>query len=126
MKKTPPSKSSKVESPEMLPEYDFDYSQALPNRFAGKISEERLVVVLDPEVSQVFTTAESVKAVLRALVAALPNGAKRKVRGAAELKILNASKFLRHAVLESIQAKMALLFVEDKHGKLASLHSFGL
>lgn len=81
MKKTPVSKSSKVESSEMLPEYDFDYSKARPNRFAGKISEERLVVVLDPEVSQVFTTAESVNAVLRALVAALPNGAKRKVGG---------------------------------------------
>lgn len=81
MKKTSVSKSSKVESPEMLPEYDFDYSKARPNRFAGKISEERLVVVLDPEVSQVFTTAESVNAVLRALVAALPNGAKRKVGG---------------------------------------------
>lgn len=79
MKKTSISKSSKVESPDMLPEYDFDYSKARPNRFAGKISEERLVVVLDPEVSQVFTTAESVNAVLRALVAALPNGAKRKV-----------------------------------------------
>lgn len=81
MKKTSRSKSSKVESPEMLPEYDFDYSKARPNRFAGKISEERLVVIVDPEVSQVFTTAESVNAVLRALVAALPNEAKRKVGG---------------------------------------------
>ncbi|MBP6823714.1 MAG: hypothetical protein KA368_19345 [Acidobacteria bacterium] len=81
MKKTSVSKSSKVEPPEMLPEYDFDYSKARPNRFAGKISEEWLVVVLAPEVSQVFTTAESVNAVLRALVAALPNGATRKARG---------------------------------------------
>ena len=80
MKKTPASKSGKVESREMLPEYDFDYSKARPNRFAGKISEERLVVVLDPEVSQVFTTAESVNAVLRALVAALPNETKRKAK----------------------------------------------
>lgn len=61
----------------MLLEYQFDYSQARPNRFAGKISEERLIVVLDPEVSKVFTTAESVNAVLRALVAALPNTAKQ-------------------------------------------------
>lgn len=77
MKKTSVSKSSKVESQDMLPEYDFDYSKARPNRFAGKISEERLVVALDPEVSKVFTTAESVNAVLRALVAALPKTAKQ-------------------------------------------------
>lgn len=77
MKKTSVSKSGKDESSDMLPEYRFDYSQARPNRFAGKISDERLVVVLDPEVSKVFTTAESVNAVLRALVAALPNTAKQ-------------------------------------------------
>ena len=50
-------------SPDMLPEYHFDYSQARPNRFAGRISEERVVVVLDPEVSQVFPTLEAVKIV---------------------------------------------------------------
>jgi len=36
----------------MLPEYDFDYGKAKPNRFAGRISKERVVVVLDPEVSK--------------------------------------------------------------------------
>ena len=64
----------------MLPEYDFDYSKARPNRFAGKISEERLVVLLDPEVSQIFTTPEAVNTVLRALVTALPKVAKQQVR----------------------------------------------
>ena len=78
MKKMSTSKSRTVEPPEMLPEYNFDYSKARPNRFAGRISEERLVVLLDPEVSQVFTTPEAVNAVLRALVAALPKSTKRK------------------------------------------------
>ena len=64
----------------MLPEYSFDYSKARPNRFAGRISEERLVVLLDPEVSQVFTTPEAVNTVLIALVAALPKGARQKSR----------------------------------------------
>jgi hypothetical protein len=32
----------------MLPEYDFDYRKAKPNRFVGRISKER-VVVLDSE-----------------------------------------------------------------------------
>lgn len=80
MKKTPTSKSRSKESEDMLSEYDFDYGKAKPNRFAGKISEERLVVLLDPEVSQVFTTPESVNAVLRALVAALPESSKRKAK----------------------------------------------
>jgi hypothetical protein len=79
MKKTPAFKPRNVEAQDMLPEYDFDYSKARPNRFAGQISEERLVILLDPEVSQVFTTLESVNKVHRALVAALPKRAKRKV-----------------------------------------------
>jgi hypothetical protein len=80
MKKTPISNSPKTASPDMLPEYDFDYSKARPNRFAGKISEERLVVLLDPEVSQVFTTPEAVNTVLRALITALPKVTKQQTR----------------------------------------------
>ena len=80
MKKTPLSKSRKTASQEILPEYDFDYSKARPNRFAGRISEERLVVLLDPEVSQVFTTPEAVNTVLRALVTALPPATKPQAR----------------------------------------------
>jgi hypothetical protein len=80
MKKTSSSKSNKNKSEDMLPEYRFDYSKAKPNRFAGRISKERVVVLLDPEVSEVFTTPESVNAILRALIAALPESAKRKVR----------------------------------------------
>jgi hypothetical protein len=80
MKKTLSSKSQGSRSKEMLSEYDFDYSQAKPNRFAGRISKERVVVLLDPEVSQVFTTPESVNTVLRALVTALPESTKRKGR----------------------------------------------
>jgi hypothetical protein len=72
MKKVSISKSRSPESREMLSEYSFDYSKARPNRFAGRISKERLVVLLDPEVSKVFTTPESVNTVLRALVTALP------------------------------------------------------
>ena len=80
MKKTSSSRSRSNESEDMLREYSFDYSKAKPNRFAGRISKERLVVLLDPEVSRVFTTPESVNAVLRALVTALPENSKRKPR----------------------------------------------
>lgn len=78
MKKTSASKTRSKESEDMQSEYRFDYSKAKPNRFAGRISKERLVVVLDPEVSKVFTTPESVNTVLRALVTALPESTKRK------------------------------------------------
>jgi hypothetical protein len=80
MKKTSTSKSRSKESEDMQSEYSFDYSKAKPNRFAGRISKERLVVLLDPEVSEVFTTPESVNTVLRALVTALPESSKRKAR----------------------------------------------
>jgi len=64
----------------MQPEYDFDYTKAKPNRFAGRIARDRLVVLLDPEVSKIFTDSDSVNAALRALISALPKNAKREVR----------------------------------------------
>jgi hypothetical protein len=56
---------------ELLPEYEFDYSQAKPNRFAKK-PEDGLQVVLDADVAQVFSTAEAVNHALRSLIAAMP------------------------------------------------------
>ncbi len=79
MKKISVSKTSKYDSLEMPAEINFDYSKARPNRFAGRISDERVVVLLDPDVSKVFTTAESVNKVLRALVTSMPTSRKRKV-----------------------------------------------
>ena len=57
----------------MRPEYDFDYRQARPNRFAPGIEEGRLIVVLEPDLAHVFKTAESLKPVLRALIAVMPD-----------------------------------------------------
>jgi hypothetical protein len=65
---------------EMKGEYDFDYSKAKPNRFAGRIASDQTVVLLDPEVSKVFPDSESVNAALRGLIAALPKTNKREVR----------------------------------------------
>ncbi len=62
----------------MLPEYDFDYGKARPNRFATEANKDRLMVLLDPDVSEVFTTPESVNQVLRALIAMVPKTLKRK------------------------------------------------
>jgi len=64
----------------MQPEYDFNYAKAKPNRFAGRIAKDRLVVLLDPEVSKVFPDSESVNAALRSLITAVPKRPKREAR----------------------------------------------
>lgn len=60
------------DSGDMRPEYRFDYSKGQPNRFAGRVSPERVVIVLDPDVAEVFTDGETVNAALRAILAAVP------------------------------------------------------
>jgi hypothetical protein len=58
---------------DLLPEYDFDYTRAKPNRFASRVNQPLLkVVVLDEDVAQVFTTPESVNKVLRGLIESMP------------------------------------------------------
>ena len=78
MKKTQASKSRKTTSDDMRSEYRFDYSKARPNRFASRTSETPLVVLVDPDIAEVFTTPESVNQALRALITAIPKNAKRK------------------------------------------------
>ena len=73
MKKTDIIENGRNEAEdEMLPEYRFDYSKARPNRFAEGITEGSLVVVLEPELAQVFKTSEQVRTILRAIADALP------------------------------------------------------
>ncbi len=62
----------------MRKEYHLDYSKARPNRFAMR-KKERLIVILDPDVSQVFDKPETVNKVLRALIANMPQSTKGKV-----------------------------------------------
>jgi hypothetical protein len=57
----------------LQPEYKFDYRQARPNRFAKQNQANSLIVLLDPDVAQIFTSAEAVNAVLRALIQTMPN-----------------------------------------------------
>lgn len=78
MKKTQSTRHRLVAPDEMRPEYRFDYRKARPNRFAGRLDKSRLVVLLDPDVSKVFTTPESVNKALRALMTAIPETAKHK------------------------------------------------
>ena len=66
---------------DMLAEYHFDYSKARPNRFARGIAEGSLIVVLEPELAQVFKTSEQVKAILRAIADTLPQPETEAVSG---------------------------------------------
>jgi len=77
MKKTKISDVSPPESDELRPEYDFDYHKARPNRFADRMIGGALVITLDADVSEVFTTAESVNTVLRALIGSMPPTGKK-------------------------------------------------
>ncbi len=72
MRKTVGTKPTSISSDDLQPEYAFDYRQARPNRFAAALQQGRLIVVLEPDIAEVFTTPESVTAVLRALIATMP------------------------------------------------------
>lgn len=60
MKKTA---ASKTVDGDPRPEYSLDYGQSRPNRFAT--GGERVMVVLDADVAEVFRTSEEVNAALR-------------------------------------------------------------
>jgi hypothetical protein len=66
------AKSKNIASDDLRAEYCFDYRQARPNRFSGRAKADRMVVVLDPDIAEVFTTPESVNTVLRALITTMP------------------------------------------------------
>ena len=70
MKKTPTTKPRKTQ--EIAPEYRFDYKKAKPNRFAARMKDEPLIVMIEPDVAKVFTSAEQVNKALRALISAIP------------------------------------------------------
>lgn len=58
-------KESNERDPEMLDEYDF--SGGVRGKYVDRFPKGSNVVVLDPDVAQVFTDSESVNQALRAL-----------------------------------------------------------
>ena len=60
---------------DLQPEYIFDYAKARPNRFAG-VKEGSRVVVLEPDIAEVFESSNEVNAVLRALIQTMPERSK--------------------------------------------------
>jgi len=55
----------------MREEYRFDYAKSKPNRFAGKMEQGTIAIVLDPDVAAVFETSESVNTFLRSVITAV-------------------------------------------------------
>jgi hypothetical protein len=73
MKNTLRTKSDTRKADQLKPEYRFNYGEAKPNRFAERIRKGSVAVLLDPDVAHLFKDAESVNAVLRALMATMPS-----------------------------------------------------
>ncbi len=56
---------------DLLPEYRFDYSKAKPNPYADR-AMRRKAIILEADLTEIFTTSEQVNKALRALVEAVP------------------------------------------------------
>ena len=78
MKKMSVRKKEAPQPETMRPEYRFDYSKAKPNRFAAKMSEGAVAVVLEPDVAAVFQSAEAVNALLRSVISAMPTSKRNR------------------------------------------------
>ena len=78
MKKTLARKKKPEEQEALRSEYRLDYSKSKPNRFAAKMSEGTVAIVLEPDVAAVFNSSEVVNTLLRSIISAMP----RSKRGA--------------------------------------------
>lgn len=72
MKNTDNFDPNKNSEDELLPEYNFDYTKARPNRFVISKDENSVTVTLQADVAEVFKTSEEVNKALRAILSAIP------------------------------------------------------
>jgi predicted nucleic acid-binding protein len=54
------------------PEHCFDYRKGKRHRFTARMAEGPLIVLVEPDVAEVFRTPEAVNRALRALIEAIP------------------------------------------------------
>ena len=78
MKKTLARKKEQAKQEELRPEYRFDYRKSKPNRFAAKMSEDAIAVVLEPDIAAIFQSSKTVNALLRSIVSAMPQSNRKK------------------------------------------------
>jgi hypothetical protein len=55
----------RIEAEDMLPEYDF--SKGVRGKYVGRFTRDTIMVVLDPDVAEIFPDPKSVNTALRAL-----------------------------------------------------------
>jgi hypothetical protein len=78
MKRARGAKAARHIVAEVADEYRLDYSKSKPNRFAGALARDAVVVVLDPDVAKVFRDSRRVNAALRAKIAAVKKPRRRR------------------------------------------------
>jgi len=72
MKRDESPKRPRKTKDEMRAEYRFDYAKARSNRFADRMKNGAVAVILDPDVAAVFGSSKAVNAFLRSVIATLP------------------------------------------------------
>ena len=78
MKKARGAKTVRKKREGTAGEYRFDYGESRSNRFAKHLAKQAVVVVLDPDVAEVFRDPRRVNALLRATIAAVENPRSRR------------------------------------------------
>lgn len=63
----------------MKKEYDFDYSKAKTNRFAGTVKEKVILYPIDEDVANVFRNPVEANNALRAIIKAIPGKYKKAI-----------------------------------------------
>ena len=81
MKATKKKAGKPTSQDKLAADYDFEYSKAKPNRFAG-LPKDQMVVLLDKEISNVFRTPEEVTNALHSLIRAFPSNLRRGKKAA--------------------------------------------
>lgn len=71
--------SRRASSRDLRGEYEFDYRRSRSNRFAARMRDGSIAVVLEPDVASVFRSSEDVNALLRSVISSYPAGGRRKV-----------------------------------------------
>ena len=76
--------SRAAKADEVLPEYDF--SRSRPNKFASRFRAGSAVVVLDPDIAEIFPSAGEVNEALRALAGVIRRSRSRRMPGSRDVK----------------------------------------
>jgi hypothetical protein len=79
MKKPVDRKRQKLGS-RMRAEYRLDYATARPNRFADRMNNRTIAIVMDPDVAAVFQSSEAVNTFLRSAISILPKRTPKRAK----------------------------------------------